>query len=92
MDLEDEIRCVFNTFRMDNCSRDYHIEDVKVVTWITLNDYLRQKVGHPLSRWFLLLDLKFYHALQVSSETIATLRHEVLMSEQYISRDLGKLV
>lgn len=81
---------VFHTFRMDTCSRDCDIVDITEITWNTLNDFIRHKVGHPLSRWFLVLDLRFYNTLRVPLETIETLRHEVRLSEKYISKDFGK--
>jgi len=92
MDLDDEVHHVYNTFRMDNCSRDCYIEEEKHISWTTLNTYLRNEVGHPLSRWFLLLDLELYNTLHVSLETIETLRHQVLMSGAYISKDFGRQI
>lgn len=92
MGLDDDVYHVYNTFRMDSCSRDCYIEKEKHISWATLNGYLRNEVGHPLSRWFLLLDLDMYKTLHLSLDIIETLRHQVLMSEAYISKDFGKQI
>lgn len=91
-DEEQDIRRVFDTFRIDSSSRDYCIENTKHVSWNMLNNFLRQHIGHPISRWFLLLDLDFHKRLRISSANVESLRHEIQVTEIYISNEFGSTI